>query len=98
VKLEMQPDRIALLYVFDNKLRSKVIQGSHVLEGKTYYPLQNLGADEPAKNDRHASSRLNYWYDNYFYAFGIQEVDSGPDFPRRVFFISKINYDENTTD
>lgn len=98
VKLEMQPDKIALLYVFDNKLRSKIIQGNAVLEGKTYYPLQNLAAVEPVRTDRTSSSRLNYWYDNHFYAFGVQELDNGPDFPRRVFFLSKINYAENTSD
>jgi hypothetical protein len=98
VKLQMQPDKIALLYVFDNKLRSKIIQGNNVLEGKTYYPLQNPGAGQLSRSERSASSRLNYWYDNYFYAFGVQELDSGPDFPQRIFFISKINYAQNTRD
>jgi hypothetical protein len=98
VKLEMQPDKIALLYVFDNKLRSKIIQGNNVLEGKTYYPLQNVGEGEISRHDRGASSRLNYWYDKYFYAFGVQELSPGVNSPRRIFFVSKINYAENTAD
>jgi hypothetical protein len=96
VRLETQPDKIALLYVFDNQLRSKIIQGDHVLEGKTYYPLQDPSAKDVSRNERGAGSTLNYWYDKYFYAFGIQEITTTPDVRKRVFFVSKINYTKNT--
>ena len=95
VKLEMQPDRIALLYLYDNKLRSKIIQGNEVLEGKTYHPLQKRGSLAFAKNEKNRSARLNYWYDDFFYAFGIREISNGVT-SQKVFFLSKINYDENS--
>jgi hypothetical protein len=95
VRLETQSDKIALLYVFDNKLRSKIIQGNNVIEGKTYYPLQDPSAKD-MRNERGVGSTLNYWYDRYFYAFGVQEINNSPNMPKRVFFLSKINYAKNT--
>jgi len=35
VKLQVQDDRIALLYLYENELRTKIIQNNEVLEGKT---------------------------------------------------------------
>jgi hypothetical protein len=98
VKLEMHPDKIALLYAFDNQLRSKIIQGNEVLEGKSYYPLRGNASGDIAKNERSSSSKLNYWYDNFFYAFGVQEINNEDLGSRRIFFLSKINYNDNPID
>lgn len=93
VKLEAQPDKIALLYLFENEIRTKIIQGNQVLEGKTYEPIKTKLDNDVLKKEISDATKLDYWYGNYFYAYGIQEI-SNPKFgKRRVFFINKVSYD-----
>lgn len=94
VKLEMQPDKIALLYLFDNQIRSKIIEGNEVIEGKTVEPIRTLAEGEKILRDRQnaAKSRLNYWYKDYFYAYGIQHLANGPQGERTVFYVNKVSY------
>ena len=92
VKLEVQKDKIALLYLFENQLRTKIIKGNQVLEGKTSEPIETKVDNDVVKNHSTDLNRLDYWYDHYFYAFGVQEI-SNPKFgQRRVFFINKVSY------
>lgn len=90
VKLEVQEDKIALLYLFDNELRTKIIKGNEVLEGKTMEGIKVNEKDEIVKRDQPGSSRLDYWYGDYFYAYGVQEISNPSSGKRRVFFITKI--------
>ena len=90
VKLEVQGDRIALLYLFDNELRTKIIQNDQVLEGKTIETIKtNFGSDVVRKEET-SMSRLEYWYKDNFYAYGVQEIANAERGKRRVFFINKI--------
>lgn len=91
VKLEVQEDRIALLYLFENELRSKIIQDDEVLEGKTFEPIKTIRVDEIVKKEETELSKLDYWYQNFFYAYGIQEIANPGTGKRRVFFINKIS-------
>jgi hypothetical protein len=91
VKLELQEDRIALLYLFENELRSKIIQDEEVLEGKTFEPIKTKRENEVVKKEETELSKLDYWYPGYFYAFGIQEITNPGTGKRRVFFINKIS-------
>ncbi|MEO7992345.1 MAG: hypothetical protein ABI663_22535 [Chryseolinea sp.] len=92
VKLEVQKDKIALLYLFENQLRTKIIKGNQVLEGKTSEPIETKVANDVVKNHSTDRNHLDYWYNQYFYAYGIQEI-SNPKFgQRRVFFINKVSY------
>jgi hypothetical protein len=92
VKLEVQGDRIALLYLYENELRTKIIKDDQVLEGKTFEPIKTSGANEIVKNDQTDFNRLDYWYRGYFYAYGVQEITNPGTGKRRVFFINKIRY------
>lgn len=91
VKLEVQEDRIALLYLFENELRTKIIQDDEVLEGKTFEPIKTKRENEVVKKEETELSKLDYWYQNYFYAYGIQEITNPGTGKRRVFFINKIS-------
>lgn len=91
VKLEVQEDRIALLYLFENELRSKIIQDNEVLEGKTFEPIKTIRENEVVKKEETELSKLDYWYQNFFYAYGIQEITNPGTGKRRVFFINKIS-------
>jgi hypothetical protein len=91
VKLEVQEDRIALLYLFENELRSKIIQNDEVLEGKTFEPIRTKTENEIVKKEETELSKLDYWYQDFFYAYGIQEITNPGTGKRRVFFINKIS-------
>jgi len=92
VKIQPQPDKIALLYLYENQLRTKIIQNDSVLEGKTSEPLKTRSTQEISKMENNNPGKLEYWYDNYFYAWGVQEIVSPSVGKRRVFFINKISY------
>ena len=92
VKMDAQKEKIALLYLYDNKIRTKIIQDSIVLEGKTSNQLQPRADASPGSS----FNRLDYWYDDYFLAYGVQDIGSSTFLGRnrkKVFFVSKVSYD-----
>jgi hypothetical protein len=95
VKMEVHPDNIALLYLFENEIRTKIIKGDQVVEGKTTDPISTLNKTDIVRKDPRAESKLEYWYRDYLYAYGIQEIlaPAGNGFARRrVFYINKVSY------
>ncbi len=88
---------IILLYLYDNQIRSKIISGSEVVEGKKFDDLKLSFQDD--KVNAYSSSKiggLEKWYGNTFIAYGVQRIknlrDSGVKLNRKVFYINKINY------
>lgn len=92
VKLETQSDKIALLYVYDNELRTKIIKGNEVLEGKATEPIKTRSDSEIIDRENSNVTRLDYWYGKYFYAYGVQEITNSRSGKRKVFFINKVSY------
>jgi hypothetical protein len=96
VKIHPEKERVSLLYLFDNVIRTKVIQGSEVLEGKSYDQLHTVSSDEFVRERDTHQTVLDYWYGDVFYASGIQNVrkkgDQSSGVARKVFFINKIAY------
>lgn len=92
VKLEVQKDRIALLYLFENELRTKIIKNNEVLEGKTFEPIKTKAENEIVKKEQTDLNKLDYWYSDFFFAYGVQEIINPGTGKRRVFFINKIAY------
>lgn len=95
VKIEADADKIALLYMFDNEIRTKIIKGDKVLEGKTVDPISTLKKGELVRSDRTDSGKLDYWYDGNLFAYGVQNIvdnSNGRGMKRRVFYINKVEY------
>jgi hypothetical protein len=95
VKLEVQEDKIALLYLFDSEIRTKIIQGDKVLEGKSNDPIKTLNENEIIKKEYTDESKLDYWYNDHLFAYGVQEIVNpkfGNTAKRRVFYINKVTY------
>ena len=96
VKVHPNKDRVSLLYLFDNVIRSKIIQGTDVLEGKSYDQLHIDSPDDFVRERDTQQTKLDYWYGNVFYASGIQHIrrksDQTGGISRKVFFINKIAY------
>ncbi|HMJ71660.1 MAG TPA: hypothetical protein VK508_22345 [Cyclobacteriaceae bacterium] len=96
VRILPHDDKISLLYLFDNVIRSKIIKDAEVLEGKSYDPLTMAFKSDFIKDRDTRQAQLEYWYDDVFYATGIQQVrnllDAGVNMSREVFFVNKIKY------
>jgi hypothetical protein len=96
VKIAPDDDRVALLYLFDNVIRSKIIKEKDIIEGKAFDQLKMNFSDDVVRAKDTESSSLEYWYGTTFYATGFQVVrqvqDQGTGPARRVFFINKIEY------
>lgn len=96
VKILPQEDRIVLLYLYDNIIRTKIIKGSEILEGKTFSALEMKFVDDIVKDKDTQKSTLHYWYNGVLFASGVQQVrnarDAGAGINRRVFFINKLAY------
>jgi len=93
VKMDVQDDKIVLLYLFDDKIRSKVIKDNKVLEGKSYNQL-TMSFNEDISSEDQEIGKLNYWYDGSFLASGVQYTTDkrfGRQ-NRRVFFVNKLRY------
>lgn len=95
VKIEAHDDKIVLFYVFDHAIRTKVIDGSEVLEGKSIDPISIFSDQEVVAKELSDHGRLEYWYDNNLYAYGVQEIvgKNGRQTPkRRVFYVNKVTF------
>ncbi|HET9054654.1 MAG TPA: hypothetical protein VFM90_10795 [Cyclobacteriaceae bacterium] len=97
VKLEVLPDRLALMYVFENQIRTKIIKNDMVLEGKTSDPILTFRAEDIVRDDDQ-TNKLEYWYNRYMYAYGVQDIETPGargSSRRRVFFINKLYYPDD---
>lgn len=91
VNVDIHHDRISLLYLFDNKIKSKLIQGDSLLDEKVSAPIKLRSDDDVIKKNDVSISKLEHWYQHYFIAYGTQRISSRKnDFKRKVFFINKI--------
>jgi hypothetical protein len=92
VKLQVHGDKIALLYLYQNQIRTKIIKDEQVLEGKISDPIRTLRENDLVKKENTGSGKLEYWYNDYLYASDIQEIITvGGRLPkRRVFYINKL--------
>lgn len=95
VKIAPAENSISLIYLNKNLIRSKIIQNNQVLEGKSTDPLKNRFDFDVVKERDTESSKLDYWYQNHFYAAGTQIVRNKASLERayrKVFFIVKLAY------
>ncbi len=90
-------DSFVLLYLYDNEIRSKVVHGSDIIEGKSYDDLDMSFKDKYAEiNSDSEYGGLENWYGNILYAYGVERVRNarvpGMKPQRDIFFINKIVY------
>jgi hypothetical protein len=93
VKIATGPDYLALLYLYKNEIRSKVIRNEAVAEGQVIQQVNDEWnqADDPRVTIE--VSKLDYWYGSTFYAYGIKTVGrKDGQGKQRLFYISKVRY------
>ncbi len=96
VKIQPLEDKIMLQYVFDDQIRTKLINGSEIIEGKSYDKIKLRFEDDILKSSNYELSKLDYWYDGHLYVYGVQQIrnwkEAKVNANRKVFFINKIQY------
>ena len=96
VNVNTYDDKIVLMYLDENEIRSKVIKGNEIFEGKTINPVRLTYEYDKVKNRDPDVEGLEDWYDNTLYAFGEQriynEVKESGEAYRKIFYINKIEY------
>jgi hypothetical protein len=96
VKVDVQDDKIVLLYIYENLLRAKIIKDGEIVEGKSFDPIAlKFQSDEVKDTNKHMEGMDN-WFDGNFYAYGVQDIknlkDKDVKLNRKVFYINKIQY------
>lgn len=96
VKLSVQGDNIALVYMYQNQIRTKIIKDDRVIEGKTSDPIKTFRENDVVKKQGKDGGNLEYWYGDFMVAHGTQEIisDNRQHYPRRVFYINKVTFEE----
>ena len=99
VHADVMNDKVVLFYLYNDEIRTKIINGSEVLEGKSFNSVKLMFEDDVAnKNNVSNIGGLDKWYGHNFLAYGIQKIknlkDSGVKLNRRVFYINKILYED----
>ncbi|MBS1542847.1 MAG: hypothetical protein JST14_04395, partial [Bacteroidetes bacterium] len=92
VTVKTEQDRIVLMYLFRNAIRTKIIRDREVLEGKSNDQMRTNFTEEKVDVKSIESEKLVSWYGEYLYAFGVQKVVGDNGRSRRVYFINKITY------
>ena len=96
VNASIEEKRVILLYLYENVIRSKLINEDEILEGKTFNDIKMKFEDDVAKNNDNEVGGLSLWYDRFFYAYGVQRIKNIKDreakLSRKVFYINKITY------
>ncbi len=93
VKYLLEDNEILLVYSFNGELKSKVVSGNTVVEGKTSIKIDTGKKDDKVKDNY--GSGIEYWYGNYFIAYGYQKIKQDKTFgntKRRVFYFNKFAY------
>ena len=90
-------DRVILMYLEENEIRSKVVEKNEIVEGRTFNPVKlSFETDELKSRDPNVEG-LKRWYDKTLFAYGEQSIKNMNGIAgktnRKVFYINKIQYD-----
>lgn len=97
VAISTSGDKVVLMYLEENEIRSKIIAKDEVVEGRTFNPVKLSNESDQVKNRDPSVERIMNWYGDTLYAFGEQSIknplaESGKTH-RKVFYLNKIRYD-----
>lgn len=96
VQVSVEKDKIVLLYVYENVIRSKIVKKQEILEGKSFDSIELAFKSDQIRDNNKDMEGLEKWYDGNFYAYGIQKIknltDQNVKLNRQVFYINKVQY------
>ncbi|MFA5783213.1 MAG: hypothetical protein WC868_13185 [Bacteroidales bacterium] len=86
VKVMFDGDDIILTYSYGGYIKSQIIQGDKIVQGKEDTKIEtSLEGDKVKQN---WNSDMDFWYDNYFLSWGYQKIKNKG--KRTVFYFNKI--------
>ncbi len=96
VTVNTYEDKIVLMYLDENEIRSKVISGNEIVEGKTINPVRLSYQNDELRSKDPEMEGLDEWYGNTLFAYGEQRIYNSEresnSSTRRIFYINKIEY------
>lgn len=96
VQIAPDNEKVVLMYIFEDVIRSKIISGNQILEGKTFNPVALKFEQDVLKNDNTELSAIEPWHGNAFFAHGVQRIKNisseTKEVSRKVFYINKVVY------
>jgi hypothetical protein len=97
VHADVSNDKLVLFYLYNHEIRTKIISGGEVLEGKSFDSVKLMFEDDVVnKNNISNIGGLEKWYGHNFLAYGVQKIknlrDTGVKLNRKVFYINKVLY------
>ncbi len=97
IQVNVEKDRIVLLYAFENEIRSRVLRKDDDVEETVVVPIELTFENDEVKKNTEDLQGLKPWYPHNFYAFGTHRVRNSEDQSvknsRKVFYINKITFD-----
>lgn len=92
-------DNIVLSYLKGNEIRSKVIQGNEIIEGRTFNPVRLSFATDEVKTRVPRIEGIEKWYGRNLFAYGVHTIKNErmaiDKMNRKVFYLNKITFDLN---
>lgn len=99
VAVNIQGEKAVIAYLDNAKIKSKVIEGNDVLEGKTYNPVKLMYPGDKltsASRDTEIKGVRN-WYSNYLFSYGAQRIKNKSlpreERRRKVFYLNKLEFE-----
>lgn len=96
VAVSASGENVVLMYLQENEIRSKVVQGNEIVEGRTFSPVRLSFENDELKSKDPNVEGLERWYDETLFAYGEQSIRNPVGvtgkIQRRVFYINKIQY------
>jgi hypothetical protein len=83
-------NEIVLAYSYGGSIKSQIIEGDKVVQGKEENKIETAYANDQVKEDW--SSDMDLWYDNYFLTWGYEKIknEEANKGKRTVFYFNKI--------
>ena len=93
-------EKIILTYLQENEIRSKVIEGNEIIEGRTFNPVKLAFEDDEVRTKDPTIEGIEKWYGKTLFAYGVQSIRNengiAGKLNRKVFYLNKIRFDLNT--
>lgn len=96
VTVSIDDRKVLLTYLEENEIRTKVISGNEIVEGKTYNPIRLTFEQDELRQKEGILEGLERFYENTLIAYGEQSIANKSratgEERRRVFYINKIRF------
>lgn len=98
VNVNVYKDKVVLMYLDDNHITTKVVNGNEIVEGNTFNPVKLSFKGDELKSQNSDIEGLKSWYAKTMYAYGEQRIKNENEpagkVYRDIFYINKVQYHE----